>query len=114
MVNGDRAAVRIVAGVPMVFGIPFCGTSGICRNRELPLAAVVYLSQQEQNDLQRLRGYGAFRAVWEGCSVNTWDRTAVERISYTVEQIIERVPVYHLGCRPDEEAVAILEKALKE
>lgn len=113
VVNGDRAGVRIIEDVPMAYGVPFAGTSGICHNRELPLAAVVYLSQSDENSLQPLTGYRAFQRIWEGCSVNTWDRDAVDMISRTVEELIERVPIYHLACRPDEEAVALLEQALR-
>lgn len=114
VVNGDRAAVRMNGGIPMAYGVPFSGTSGISKARELPLAAVVYLSQSKENSLQQLGGYRAFRAVWEGCSINTWDKTTVEKISRTVEEIVDRVPVYHLACRPDEAAVELLERALKE
>ena len=114
VVNGDRAAVRIAGGIPMAYGIPFSGTSGISKARELPLTAVVYLSQKEENSLRQLRGYEAFRAIWEGISVNTWDRKAMERVSHTVERLVERIPVYHLACRPDAGAVEILEQALEE
>lgn len=114
VVNGDRAAVRIIGDTPMAYGIPFSGTSGISKARELPLTAVVYLSQSKENRLRQLQGYEAFRAIWEGISVNTWDRKAMERVSGTVERLVERIPVYHLACRPDEGAVEILEQALKE
>ena len=114
IINGDRSAVRFDNGQPLAGGLPFAGSSGICLNQELPLTAVVCLSQSEQTSIRRLKGFEAFRAIWEGCSVNIWDRDHVSRISETVEQICLSVPVFHLACTPDLSAVTALEQALKE
>ena len=112
ILNGDRSAVRMVEGTALVYGIPFAGSSKICRNVTLPLDAIVYLKQAPATTIRRLRGAEAFRRVWEGCSVNTWDRMDVELVSETVQQILANVPVFELACTPDESAVIALEGAL--
>ena len=114
ILNGDRAVIRIEQDQPLAGGLPYAGSSGICINRELPLAAVVYLSQASTTTIRRLTGFEAFRFLWEGCSVNIWDRENVDRISETVAGICQRVPVFHLACTPDLSAVTALEQALKE
>ena len=113
IVNGDRAAVRIVEGVPMADGIPFAGSSPYCEDRSLPIGAIVYLGQAPRTTIRRMRGYEAFARIWEGVSVNTWDKTDVELVSGAVKRLVETVPVYHLPCTPDESAVITLENALK-
>ena len=112
IVNGDRAVIRIVNGQAVACGLPFAGSSEYCENVTAPLAAIVYLAQAPKTQISRLTGFRAFRRVWEGCSVNTWDRADVEKATAIVEQIIRQVPVYYLPCTPDETAVAALEGVL--
>lgn len=112
IINGDRAVVRVTEGGALAEGIPFPGSSGICRNCGLPIRAIVYLSQAPQTTVCRLRGAQAFARVWEGISVNLWDRQDVTLVSETVQKLLEQVPVYHLSCTPDESAVTALEQLL--
>ena len=110
--NGDRSAVRWQDGRAYACGVPFAGSSQICENVTLPLAAIVYLRQAPETTIRRLRGAESFRCLWEGCSVNTWDRADVDRISETVLQVLTAVPVFELACTPDESAILALEGVL--
>lgn len=114
VLNGDRAGVRVIGDTVFACGVPFCGSSQICRNRTLPLSAIVYLKQAPETTIRRMRGSEAFRRVWEGCSVNAWDKADVERVSETVMRVLEAVPVFELACTPDESAVIALEGVLRE
>ena len=114
IINGDRAVVRIKDRVIWACGIPFAGSSNYCENRTMPLEAIVYLAQEPETSIRKLRGYEAFSRIWEGISVNTWDKSDLERVSKTVEQIADKVPVYHLACTPDESAVIALEQELQK
>jgi hypothetical protein len=113
ILNGDRAAV-FAEPRAQVRGIPFCGSSGIGLPGTTPLEAIVVLSQAKENHIRRLRGLEAFRRIWEGCSVNVWNREDLDRCARTVTQVLEQVPVYHLACTPDEDAVRTLEKVLEK
>ena len=112
VINGDRAVIRMDAGVPVACGLPYAGSSGICKNRTLPLAAIVYLSQAPETELHTLTGYRAFRRIWEGFSLNVWNRQDLLTGTEIVDEIIRKVPVFHLACTPDESAVTILEQEL--
>lgn len=117
LINGDRAAVRSgswvqYTNVPTAWGVPFSGSSGVCENVTLPIAAIVHLSQAPTTSIARLTGLKAFRCLWEGCSVNVWDRQDVAVCTDTVMEVIGNVPVYHLACTPDESAVIALEQVL--
>ncbi len=113
IINGDRSAIRVVDGEVLAAGIPFAGSSQYCKNRTLPLAAIVYLQQAPVTSIYRLKGIRAFRCIWEGISVNTWDKRDVEQVSELVQQVIDQVPVYQLACTPDESAVNALEQMLE-
>lgn len=114
IINGDRAAVREVGGVLMAEGIPFAGSSKYCVNRSLPIEAIVYLGQAPRTSIRKMTGYEAFSRIWEGISVNTWDKEDMERVSAVVQQVAARIPVYHMPCTPDESAVIALEEALRK
>lgn len=112
LINGDRSAVLSTEDGVVVYGIPFSGSSGICKNITTPLKAIVYLQQAPENVLMKLKGRQAFARVWEGCSVNVWNRDDMEKCSQTVMDIITRVPVYLLQCTPDQRAVELLKEEL--
>lgn len=114
IINGDRGVMRFAHGQALAMGVPYSGSSTYCKNRTLPLAAIVYLGQASQTAIRRMKGFEAFRRVWEGCSVNSWDREDMSRASETVMNILGQVPVFELRCTPDESAVIALEGALQE
>ena len=113
LINGDRAAV-FAGETPQVRGIPFSGSSGVGKNARMPLAAVVYLSQAPQTTIEPLRGFRAFRKLWEGCSINLWDRADVDSCAENVTRVLGQVPMFHLACTPDASAVRALEQRLEE
>lgn len=114
IINGDRAAIRLAEGKLLAEGIPFAGSSQYCKNRSLPIRAIVYLGQAPKTTIRRLRGYEAFSKIWEGVSVNTWDKEDMELVSGVVQKAAEQIPIYHLPCTPDETAVLALEEALRK
>lgn len=113
LINGDRAAVLIKENGIMAAGIPFSGSSGVGENKTFPLKAIVYLAKNEVNQLEKLQGITGFRRVWEGCSVNVWNKEDVVQTMETVDKIVSEIPVYLLRCRKDESAVAVLREELE-
>ncbi len=114
IINGDRAVVRLAEDVLLAEGIPFAGSSQYCENRSLPIEAIVYLGQAPKTTIRKMRGYEAFSRIWEGVSVNTWDKEDVEKVSGVVQNVAERIPVFHMPCTPDESAVLALEAELRK
>ena len=114
IINGDRAAVRLTDSIILAEGIPFAGSSKYCNNKNLPIQAIVYLGQASTTAIRKLRGYEAFSKIWEGISVNTWDKTDMELVSDVVQKVAESIPIYHLTCTPDESAINALEEVLRK
>ena len=114
IINGDRIMVKSAQEGCEAVGIPFFGSSGICKNRTMPIQAIVYLEQGKQTKIKRLTGVRAFRSIWEGCSLHSWNRKDVELCMKNVGMAIEKVPVYHLSCTPDVTAIEAVESVLKE
>lgn len=110
LINGDRAAVFPVPGGAQVRGIPYCGSSGVNKNRTMPLAAMVCLTQAPENRIAQLKGMRAFRSIWEGCSIDLWNQADISQGTQAVVDTVSAVPVFRLDCVPNEQAVMILQK----
>lgn len=111
VVNGDKAAVSL-RGCPMVHGIPFSGTSGICGNVSLPLKAVVVLSQAPVSTIRQM---GPTEAVAAICQNVFADQTIPEEWTLVLNLMLDlaaSVPIYALACTPDIRAVEMLERAM--
>ncbi|MBR3802105.1 MAG: hypothetical protein IKK37_01510 [Clostridia bacterium] len=111
IINGDKAGILVESGV-YACGVPFCGTSGICKNKTFPLGAIVLLSQSPENSIRQLSGAEAL----QGLMLNIYlDLIAPGEQSAIIELLIsllETVPVYSFACTADESAVQMLENIL--
>ena len=113
IINGDRSVVRKGEYGFEAVGVPFSGSSGISKSRRLPLRAIVYLDQASESTIVRVSSLKAFRLIWEGCTLHTWNAEDVARCSQTVMDAVTQIPVYYLACTPDESAVIALEQVLE-
>lgn len=111
LINGDKAAVKL-GETASACGLPFCGTSGVCKNRTMPLRCVVVLSQAPENTVRRL---GPTEALPLLCQNLFSDDLIYEEWQLSMQlllDMLQQVPVYALACRPDEGAVLALEEAM--
>lgn len=114
IINGDKAVICNRGEEVFACGLPLCGSSGICRNETIPLAAVVVLAQGKENSAVRLRGAQAMKTVLPQIYTQPNEPEAVNGALAAAARIAERVPVFFLRCLPDESAVTCLEEMLKK
>jgi len=113
VINGDRVLLRKKDKEWNAYGYPSCGTSGICINRTLPVAAIVVLEQGSENTVVRLTAAQKIRALVSATEVYLWDQSEIDKAFEVAGNIIESVPVIKLSCRPDEDAVRVLQGFLE-
>ena len=113
-INGDRPILEQTDIGWLAWGSPYAGSSRCHVNESCPVTAIVMLRQEKQCSLRRLNRAEAFRAVWSGLTVHSWDAAAVEKACDLAMALVEAVPVLELCCTPDEEAVRCLEQALRK
>ena len=113
IVNGDKAGILAENGI-YACGVPFCGTSGICKNKDFPLGAIVLLSQAEVNSVRRLKGVEALQKLLQNVYLDLIAPDEHKMIINLLIKVLETVPVYSLSCTADENAVIALEKALRD
>lgn len=113
IINGDKAGILVDGGV-YACGLPFCGTSGICKNKTLPLGAIVLLSQSKRNTIRRITGLEALQGILQNIYLDLLAPNEQKAIVELLIELLKTVPVYALSCTADENAVITLENALKE
>lgn len=112
IINGDRAALRKEQDSWYAYGCPYAGTSGIYKNDDAPLAAIVLLEQAEENHLCRLTETEAFRRIYQELSIHHWQRRFVAIATDLCLQLLAETPTYLLKCRPEESAAELVKKGL--
>ncbi len=108
VINGDRAALTVENGKIYACGIPFCGTSQICKNEKYPLKAIVLPSKDTENSISKKAPVEAFTELLGKFTYNQYDKNAVENITSLTMRIAENIPVYEFRCLKDKTAVDFL------
>lgn len=107
VINGDRCVIMKKDDVFLGGGSPWCGTSGIRRREQAPIAGIFLVNQAPENSLQRL-GFQAFAPLFTQTIVNSWDQAFMEKVTQLFSDMLSQVPIYRLDCRADEEAVKLV------
>lgn len=110
ILNGDRAAIRLVNGKWTAYGSPWAGSSGIYHNDNVEVAAIVFLGQSSENTVTKLNGAKAFSAMMRGGILPYWSKEKMLSACGILEKILSVVPVFEFECTPDLSAVEELEK----
>ncbi len=113
IINGDRALLRKKDGVWTAYGCPFCGSSSICVNKDLPLAAIIVLKQAAQNRVEELTAARRIMALTCATELYPWDKWEIDQAFRLSQEIVSEVPMLQLSCTPEENAVNVLRKHLE-
>ncbi|MBO5463204.1 MAG: hypothetical protein J6A49_07815 [Clostridia bacterium] len=108
VINGDKAGVSVENGKVYAHGLPFCGTSGICKNRTLPLKAIVFLGQAPENKIRRVTGVEAIQSLLHNIYLDFLAPGEMQKCVDVLIELLNTIPVYRLDCTPDERAVETL------
>ena len=113
-INGDRPILSKGDHGWLAWGSPYAGSSRCHINENCSVAAVVMLKQDNICSLRRLSSGEAFRAMWPGMIMHSWDKSFVQKACDLTLELIRDVPVFAFACTPDEAAVDYLERELKK
>lgn len=111
-INGDRPILSREGSGWLAWGSPYAGSSRCHVNDKCPVTAVLLLGQGNDCVLRRLTPAQAFRGIWEGLTIHSYDPAFVEKASALAVELACAVPVFRYDCTPDARAVDYLEKTL--
>lgn len=113
-INGDRPILSKDDLGWKAWGSPYAGSSRCYENCSCLVKAIVILRQSKQCALRRMSGIEAFKAIWAGATVHSWDKRYMETACDMVRELIQNIPVFEFCCTPDEQAVDYLETEFKK
>lgn len=112
ILNGDRTLIRREGGRWNAYGSPLAGSSKIYCNQSAPISAIIVLSKGKENRIQKLSGKEAFISLYRETLMNTWNPEYMEAMTDLLLVASKEIPVYHLSCRPEREAVELVKQML--
>ena len=107
ILNGDRTVIRKMAKDFWGGGSMWSGTSGIYSPDHAPIAGIFLVEHGTENRLERL-GFDAFKPLLTQTVLNSWDPDFMDRATLLLSELMDRVPIYRLSCRPQRSAVELV------
>lgn len=97
--NGDLNLIGVRNGSLCVYGIPWCGTSGIYTTSQYPLGGIVLLGRHPDQDImEELPTQEKILRVMQRMISPAWTAELLDQNLSFASKIADRVPVFHLSC----------------
>lgn len=113
LINADRPTLKVEDNEVRVYGTLWNGSASTCINNSAKLEAIVMLEQSPINEIKKLNKQEAIAKVLPRCFLPYFTKERMGIALKNIENIIEKTPVYLLKCRPDREAVELVNQCLE-
>lgn len=108
LLNDDNPILRLMPdGSARVYGSPWSGKTPCYKSQDVPVAAVVRLSQAPRNHMTRLPLVQAYASLMASASAFRPLKELADGWHRTLEGLSAVIPCYHLNCLPDREAAEL-------
>lgn len=113
LLNDDEPLIRVFENEPVrVYGAPWSGSTPCYKNESAEVVAFVHLYQSPDNKLTKLKSVEALSLLYASAAMLRSDVDNKNMMLDIVADILQRVPMYRLDCRPDYEAVSLTRELL--
>lgn len=112
VINGDKVFLTKEAEKIVAWGSPWNGSSSYAENIGAEAAAIIVLEQAEENSIRKLQGMEMLQKLLPHVFFPNWDAQCERSVFDFLNEILAQTDVYLLSCRPDEDAVALVEKTV--
>lgn len=113
-VNGDLNLIGEEDGKMKVYGIPWCGTSGIYTTKTYDLGGIVLLGRDVTDHLEELDEVEKIVRVMQRMISPAWTAEQMNRNLEFAEKITEQNPVYYLKCTKNPSAVEPIKEKIDQ
>lgn len=112
--NGDLNLIGFEHGTPMVYGIPWCGTSGLYTTKKVPLGGIILLGRGNTDHLYQLEPHEKVLKFMQRLISPAWDiKLMKENLDFST-QIAAEVPIYQLFCTKEPSAVHTIKQQIDQ
>lgn len=108
--NGDIVICYMRDGSPMAASSPWCGTSGIYCNRQVPLGGVMFIERANRNNIKMISLFEGIVRLSARCLTPNWNKKLMESNINIIKMLIPKVKYSVLQCCPNTEAALVAKK----
>ena len=113
LLNDDSPIVRYSDGEVRVYGSPWSGKTDCYIAENYPIAGFLRLEQKKENTIRRLGTVESFTALQPSCPpCMAKEERCMDLLVAFISKVIERVPVYRMGCLPNADAARLSHKTI--
>lgn len=113
IINDDKPALRLMNGTFYAYGTPWSGKSSLNLNIRVPLGAIVFLKQAEENHIRRLDNKEAVQLLIYQ-SIRPKDRRKMDKLLTLLDALLKKIPVYQMSCTISTDAVKLAYKTINQ
>lgn len=114
ILNGDRCLCRKVDGVWYAYGMPWSGSSGEYINRRVSVSCIVVLKRGSTNYVRKMSAFEGGIDLMQRIFAPVWPGSLQNKGFDLCEELATEIPMLELYCKPELEAVEVLEQEIKE
>ena len=112
LLNGDLNLLGIRDNIPYAYGLPWCGTSGICTPKDYPLGGIIFLKQAAIDQVQSLQPDEKVLHILQRMISPAWTKELLLRNLHFSEDLAPLIFSCRLYCTKEPSAAGILKAAI--
>lgn len=98
IINDDKPALRLIEDTFYVYGTPWSGKSDLNLNIKIPLQAIVFLKQAEENNIRPLSSKEAVKMlIYQSLRPNS-DVSRMDKLLKLLDSLLKKTHVYQMDC----------------
>lgn len=113
MINDDKPFLRLTAEGVLACGSPWSGKHGLDSNVTVPLRGICILERGGENRIRRITP-GEALPMLQKQSIPPLDPRRMGKFQSQVEELAEKVPLWHMACNKDPEAARIAHETMSD
>ena len=114
LINGDLNLLSFKDGTPVVYGLPWCGTSEIFDIKTYPLGGIILLQQAPENHIESLELHEKALLVSQRLISPSWTKEQLHTNLHFTENLSSEIYVARLCCNMGNAAAATMKDAIDD
>ena len=114
ILNGDKPILRLIDGVPFVFGSPWQGKENYGYNGKAPLRALAFIHRSPENRAEMVTDIGGAILPFLSQTYVPQHEDSVSRVFEITDTILKTIRLCHLYVNMESEAAQVAHRAMVE
>jgi len=110
IINGDLNLLGMENGTPVVYGIPWCGTSGMYDTKTHILGGIILLKQAPEDFIEKLSEDKKQLLVCQRLISPTWSPELFDKNISIIEKIVSKILICKLNCTKENSSAEVMKQ----